>query len=156
EIVLDPALGRRALLVPDDADALAAEAAEAADDRLVVAELAVAGERDEIGDQGRHVVEAMRPLGMAGNLSLLPRREFGIDVLEGLRGLGLETGNLLADGGGAVRRLDRAQLLDLGLELGHRLFEVEVAAHRALRCQHWLPSSFARGTSSGTRGRYQH
>ena len=45
EIVLEPALGGRALLVADDADALAAEAAEAADDRLVVAELAVAGER---------------------------------------------------------------------------------------------------------------
>ena len=37
-----------ALLVADHADALAVEAAEAADDRLVVAELAVAGERHEI------------------------------------------------------------------------------------------------------------
>ena len=60
EIVLEPVLGGRALLVADDADALAAEAAEAADDRLVVAELAVAGERHEIGDQGGDVVEAAR------------------------------------------------------------------------------------------------
>jgi len=37
--------------VADDADALAAEAAEAADDGRVVAEFAVAGERDEAGNQ---------------------------------------------------------------------------------------------------------
>ena len=33
------------LLVADDADAFAAEAAEAADDGVIVAELAIAGER---------------------------------------------------------------------------------------------------------------
>ena len=115
----------------DDAEALAAEAAEAADDRLVVAELAVAGERHEVGDQRGDVVEAVRPLGMARHLRLLPGRELGIELLERLRGLGLEAGNLLADGDRVLAGLERAQLLDLGLELGHRLFEVEVAAHQA-------------------------
>src|SRR5260221_564498 len=43
EIVLEAAFGRRALLMPDDADAFAAKAAEATDDRDVVAEFAVAG-----------------------------------------------------------------------------------------------------------------
>src|SRR5262249_3711695 len=144
EIVLEAAFGRGALLVPDDADALAAEAAEAGDDRRVVTGLAVAPERDEIPDPRRDIVETMRPLGMAGNLGLLPRRELGVEILECLRRLGFEAGDLLADGGGAVRRLERAQLLDLSLELGHRLLEVEVAAHRA-GGQHGGPSSFARG-----------
>src|SRR5262249_57157807 len=43
EIVLEAAFGRRALLMPDDADAFAAKAAEATDDRDVIAEFAVAG-----------------------------------------------------------------------------------------------------------------
>ena len=46
-------LGGGALLLADHADALAAEAAEAADQRLVLAELAVAGQRREFGDQRR-------------------------------------------------------------------------------------------------------
>src|SRR5262249_10884620 len=129
EIVLEAAFGRRALLVPDDADALAAEAAEAADDRAVVTVLAVAGERDEIGDQSRDIVEAVRSLGMAGDLGLLPGRELGIEILERLRRLRLQAGDLLADGGRAVACLERAQLIGLALELGHRLFEIEIAAH---------------------------
>ena len=52
EIVLDAAVGVGALFLADDADRAAAEPAEAADDRLVLAEGAVAGERREIGDQG--------------------------------------------------------------------------------------------------------
>ena len=51
EIVPEPALGVGALFLAEDADRLAAEAAEAADDRLVVAEFAVAGERRELGDE---------------------------------------------------------------------------------------------------------
>ena len=40
-----------ALLLAEHADRLAAKAAEAADDRLVLGELAVAGERRELGDE---------------------------------------------------------------------------------------------------------
>ena len=47
-----------AFLVAEDADGLAAEAAEAADDGGVVAVFAVAGERQEIGDQRADVIEA--------------------------------------------------------------------------------------------------
>ena len=56
EIVPDAGLGVGALLLADDADRLAAEAAEAADDGLVLAEFAVAGERREILDQPGAVV----------------------------------------------------------------------------------------------------
>ena len=90
EIVLEPAFGRRALLVPDDAQALPAETAETADDRLVVAEFPVAGERHEIGDQRGDVVEAMRPLRMPCHLGFLPGGELGVEFVERLRGLGLE------------------------------------------------------------------
>ena len=64
EIVPEPAVGVGALFVADDADELAAEAAEAADDGGVVAVLAIAGERYELGDQRRDVIEAVRPLRM--------------------------------------------------------------------------------------------
>ena len=114
----------------DDADALAAEAAEAADDGLVVAEFAVAGERHEIVDQARDVVEAMRPLRMARHLRLLPRRELGIELLERERGFHLEPADLVADGDRAIALAHGAQFLDLGLQFGHRFFEIEIGAHR--------------------------
>ncbi len=60
EIVLEPAVGVGALLVADDADALAVETAEPADDRRVVAVLAIAGKRNEIRDQRGNVIETMR------------------------------------------------------------------------------------------------
>ena len=53
EIVLEPAVGVGAFFVADDADALAAEAAEAADDGRVVAEAAVAGQRNEVARSAR-------------------------------------------------------------------------------------------------------
>ena len=64
-----------ALLLADDADRLAPEAAEAADDRLVLAELAVARERHEIGDQALDVIVEVRPPLGARDLRLLPGRE---------------------------------------------------------------------------------
>src|SRR5205085_2393721 len=72
EIVLEPALGRGALLLPDDANALPLEAAEAADDRRVVTELAVAGERREVVYQLRNVIETMRARRPTRHLRLLP------------------------------------------------------------------------------------
>src|SRR6185312_11383392 len=82
EIVLQPALGIGALLVTDDADALAAEAAETADDGVIVTELAVTREGYKIFNQRRDVVDGMWPLRMAGHLGFLPGRQPGIEVLE--------------------------------------------------------------------------
>ena len=73
----------------------------------------------------------MGALRMASDLGLLPRREFRVEVFEHLRGPSFEAGNLLAEGGCTVASLERAQFRHLGLELGHRLFEIEIAAHRA-------------------------
>ncbi len=115
----------------DDTQALAAKAAEAAHDGLVLAELAVARERREIGDEGGDVVEAVRSLRMTRDLRLLPRRQAPIERLQRLCGARLEAFDLLADRHRIALGAERAQFLDLGLEVGHRLFEVEIAAHRA-------------------------
>ena len=66
---------------------LAAEAAEAADDGLVLAEGAVAGQRRELLDQRGAVVLEMRPLRMARHQRLLPGRQRGIEVLQRLAAL---------------------------------------------------------------------
>src|SRR5262249_46475731 len=151
EIVPDAALGGGTLLVADNAEALAVETTEAADDRLVVAELAVAGDRREIADQSVDVVQAVRPLRVARHLRLLPRREVGKQRLQRLGGAGLEALDLLADRHRVAARLHGAQLLDLGLELGNRLFEVEIAAHRASERRHAgiPPNSSSLGSAPG-------
>ena len=63
EIVLEPALGVVALLVPDQHDLAPADRGEAAHDRLVVAVMAIAGERHEFLERERDVVAEMRPRG---------------------------------------------------------------------------------------------
>src|SRR5690606_20492381 len=80
EIVLEPACRVGSLLLADDRDRLAVEACKAADDRLVVAKLAVAGQRCEVGEQSLDVVEAMGPVRMARDLHLLPWRQGLVDV----------------------------------------------------------------------------
>ena len=80
-------------------------------------------------DQAGDVVEAMRPLRMARDLRLLPGRQIGIEFLERDRRLDLEPADLLADGDRAVALAHGAQFLDLGLQFGHRLFEIEIGAH---------------------------
>src|SRR5262249_58396343 len=97
KIMLEAAFGVGPFFVADDAGTFAAEAAEAADNRSVVAELPVAGKRDEICDQPGNVVEAVRPLGMPGNLSFLPGREFGAELLQCQRGLCPEPAEFLAE-----------------------------------------------------------
>ena len=148
EIMLEAGFGGRALLVADDADALALEPAEAADDGLVLGELAVAGERDELGDQRADVVEAMRPLRMARDLRLLPGRQLGVEIAKLLRGFGLEPGDLVGDVGRVVAGLHRAQFLGLGLKFGHRLFEIEITAH----LRKMLPLEFRNPPETGLDG----
>ena len=87
----------------------------------------------KLTDQARDGVQAMRPLRMARDLRLLPGREIGIEFLEREGGLHLEPADLVADGDRAAGLGHGAQFLDLGLQFGHRLFEVEIGAH-------WLPA----------------
>ena len=91
-------------------------------------------------DQAGDVVEAMRPLRMARHLRLLPGRQVGIEFLERDRRLDLEPVDLVADGDRAVALAHGAQFLDLGLQFGHRFFEIEIAAH-------WVRSECFVGTN---------
>ena len=77
------------------------------------------------------VMPEMRALGMAGDLRLLPRRQLGIGLLQGLARLGLELGELLLDRDRALLGGKRLQLGDLAFKLGDRLFEIEISAHPA-------------------------
>src|SRR5439155_26354257 len=97
EIVPQAAFRGRTLLVTVDADALAPEPAEPADDGFVVPVFAVARHRRGVAYQGIDVIEAMRPWRMARALRLLPGGDLGIEFLEGLCGLELQTRNLLGD-----------------------------------------------------------
>ncbi len=72
----------------------------------------------------------MRPLRMARDEGLLPWREAGIEVLQGGGGLRLEAGDVVGDRDRVALLAEGAQFLDLGLQLGDRLFEIEIASHR--------------------------
>ena len=82
KLCLSRLVGVVAFLMADQHDPAAAEPAEAADDRLILAEGAVAGQRHEILDQAGDIILEMRPLGMAGDLGLLPGRQLGIGVAQ--------------------------------------------------------------------------
>ena len=76
-----------------------------ADDRVVLAELAIARERHEIAHQRAYVIEAVRPLRVTRHLRLLPGVEIAVELLEDLRRLCFQPRNLLGDCGRAVARL---------------------------------------------------
>ena len=130
EIVPEPAFGIGPALLADDANALAAEPAEAADDRLVLAKFPVAGERREIGNEAGDIVDAMRTLRMARDLRLLPRRKVRVELAQRVGRLAFDARDLFADLHAAGRLFERAQLLDLGFEFGNRLFKIEIGAHQ--------------------------
>ena len=125
--MLDTGIGGVALLLAHHADAFAAETAEAAEQRLVIGEFAIAGERREFGDQRVDEVGEVRPLRMARDQRLLPRRQIGVEIGQRLRRLLLDLADLLADIGAG--RGERAQLVHLGIEFSDGLFEIEVGAH---------------------------
>ena len=86
----------------DDHRRAALEAPDAADDRLVLAEIAVAGERREILYEPVDVVAEMRPLRVPRDLRLLPGGELGIGLFQSVARLGLELGEFLLNRNGAL------------------------------------------------------
>ena len=66
---------------------------------------------------------------MPGNLSFLPGCELRIELFQRLRGLRLEPIDLVAHSDGVSRLAHCTQFFDLGLEFGHRFFEVEITTH---------------------------
>jgi len=125
--MLDAGFGGGALFLADHADTLAAEATEPAHQRFVLTELAVARKRCEFGDQRVDEIDQMRALRMPRHQGLLPRRQIGVEIAQRLRGLVLDPRNLFPDV--AAGRRQRAQFIDLGIEFGNGLFEIEITAH---------------------------
>ncbi len=132
EIVADAGLGVVTLLLAEDRDRTTAEAAETREHGGVLAEGAVAGERGPFLDEGADVVDRVGTVRMAGDLRLLPGRQLGVEIHQRLGGLGLQLGDVVGDGDGVTRLRQRLQLLDLAVQVGHRLFELEVASHPLL------------------------
>jgi len=105
-------------------DGTAVEASHAADHRVVFRVGAVAGQRREIGDQGVHIVQAMRPVRMAGDLHFLPGGQFSVGLRQLFVDAGLQPFDLVNDADFAVVA-EMTQLLDLAFQLGDRFFEIE-------------------------------
>src|SRR5262249_13692366 len=124
EIAMELFLRIAALLVPDHDAALAAEARHSANDRRVVGKRPVAVELLEPGEQAVDVVERVGALGMARDLRDLPCVELAVNLLGERLAFLLEPRDLFGD---VQRRivLDETQLVDLRLELGDRLLEIQ-------------------------------
>ena len=128
---MDFFLGIAALLVADHHAGRTVESRQAADDRLIVAVAAVAVQLVEVGEDPRDVIERVRSLRMTCNLRDLPGGKLAIDFLGQLLAFLVETVDL-------VRDVDRgvfvhiAKLVDLGLQIGDGLLEIEKGLfHRA-------------------------
>src|SRR2546426_8243398 len=155
EVAQDLLLGIAALLVADDHAGRVAEARQAADDRGVVGEGAVAVQLLEMREQHLHIIQRVRPLRMARHLRHLPGRQLAVDVLgKRLAALG-EPLDLLRDvDRGVVRHV--AQLLDALLELGDRLLEFEERGlHRRAILADPFGCQYSTGNGSSERHRYQ-
>ena len=102
---------------------------DAPNDRVVLGEIAIAGEWREVLRQPVQIMAQMRALRVAGDLRLLPGGEFRIGLLQRLPGFGLEFGELFIDGDGMLLGGERLELGDPAFELGNRLFEIEIGTH---------------------------
>jgi hypothetical protein len=110
------------------------DAREPADDRRIVGERPIPGQRQEIVRDPGDIILEVRPIRMARDLRLLPRGQLGVSVAQQLVGLGLQAGDLGVDVDVDVRVACRlAQLGDFRLQLGDRLFEIQVIQQSAAR-----------------------
>ena len=110
-----------ALLVADEHHFHVVEVGQPGDDRLVVADGAVAVELEELLEDQVEVVAGLGPLLMARDLDGLPGIELRIDLAFERRQLAAEAADLLADLGGVARG---AVLGVLGLHLAEARFHL--------------------------------
>ena len=100
------------------------EASEAADDRLVIAEFAIARHRAELADKPGNIIDRMRAFWMPRHLRLLPWREAAIEIGKAFGGLFFERLHFVGNRNRAARQ--RLQLGDLSFEFGDGCFEIKV------------------------------
>src|SRR5690606_23958006 len=108
----------------DDRDRLTLQAADAADQRMIVGVHPVAVQLLEIGEAALDVVHRVRPLRMARELNHLPRRQIREDTARQRLALLAKPLDLLVDVDLGVVA-DELQRVDLRLELGDRLLEIQ-------------------------------
>ena len=148
EVAILPLLGITAFLMADNHDALAVKSCQPANDGWIVGKAAIAVQFLEIGRDHGDIVEGVRPLRMPRHLRNLPSGKFGVNIF----GQTLAFFRQLVDFGGDVDRrivLHVAQLLDLGFQLGNRLFEIEKIE---FWCAHAQVQKFASGNDTKSRG----
>ena len=149
EIVPHPARRVVALLLADDTDRLALESSEAADDGLVLAEIAVAGEGRELGDEPLDVVAETRTPLSARDHRLLPGREIGVEIGQRLIGSGLELADFLGKRGRIALLRHAAHFIEPGLDIGDRRFKAEIGAHQILAANRTGGGAAARKLATG-------
>ena len=103
-----------------------AEFSDAADDRLVLCEIAVACERREILDEAADEFERMRTFRVARDERLLPRRQLVIGVDEGGLRLLFEPRDLVGDLRSFALVLHRLELRNFVLEFQNGFLEIEI------------------------------
>src|SRR5262249_5664001 len=110
EIVLEPALCVGPFFGTDRQNTAATEPADAADDGHILGKGPVSGERHEIRQQTRDVVERVRTLGVARHLDVLPRGQTRIGLTQQTARSGLEAANLVR----YVQLAARRQMTEFG------------------------------------------
>jgi len=116
--------------VADDHHRTIIQACYATDDRRVVSKVTITVQFVELTEQLFDVVQGIGAARVAGQLGNLPAAQVAEDTGRQAATLVLQAGNLVAD----VQRIvatHQAQLFDLGLQVGDRLFEIEkIRVHR--------------------------
>ena len=72
--------------------------------------------------------ETARLSNQAGNAL----RELGVEILQGVRSLGLEAADVVGNRDGIPVLAESPKLFDLGFQFGDGLFKIEVTAHQIL------------------------
>src|ERR671910_503832 len=93
----------------------------------------------------------MRPLRILRHEGLLQGAQIGLELLQGRGGLGLEALDVVADRDRVAVLAEGPQLLELGLELGDGLFEIEIAAHQTAETKRPAPTR----SPAGRRGHWR-
>ncbi|MNN53495.1 hypothetical protein D3C81_1682550 [compost metagenome] len=107
----------------DDHDWLVVQTGDAANDGRVVGEVTVTVQFVELGEDVFDVVQGIRTFRVTRQTCDLPAGQLAEDVFGQRFALVLQAGDLIAD----IQRIvitDQAQLFDLGLQVGDRLFEI--------------------------------
>src|SRR6185437_13207822 len=125
--VLDALLGIGALLVAEHDDRSIAKFSDAADDRLVLGEIAITCERREILYEAADEFERMWTFRVARDERLLPWRQLVVGVNEGGLRLLFEPRDLVGDLWSFAIVLHRLELGNFVLELQNWFLEIEIS-----------------------------